>query len=315
MKKCHERGLKWKSPLLDDIKEEWHLWVAQLAELKTLKFPRYVPFNETTKIVIFTDASEIGYGAAAYCHTYEKNTNTYHSNLLCAKSRISPLNRLLTLPQKELSAALIGAELGHFLKEELGLGGSRFRFFSDSQITLWWLVKPPEVLIPFVGNRVEKIQKLGFKFQYVKTKDNPADLTSRPNDVNVLQQDFWQKGPEWLRREEDQWPKQEINFENVNKTLGLRKKNLFTYSAKLAEIEDGSITTSRLHPVNKSQKVDGKEIWPSNDVLLQIGAKDRIPLLDYYSTWRDLRRNTASLFRVIKTWKTKALKSDIDQDK
>ena len=146
MKKCHMSGLKWKDPLPDDIRVEWERWVAQLPELEELQFPRYVPVNDSTLYVIFSDASDVGYGACVYCHTRDESTGSYVSNLLCARSRVAPNNRMLTIPQKEMAACLVAAELGQFVCEELKVDRSRLRFFSDSEICLFQLTKPARVI-------------------------------------------------------------------------------------------------------------------------------------------------------------------------
>ena len=300
MKRCHELAMKWKQELPDELKTNWHQWVQQLPELEHLTFPRYVPLNKSTKIVIFSDASDIGYGAAAYCFTYIKELEKWDSNLLCARSRVAPLNRLLTLPQKELQAALVAAEIGVFLQEELKIASENMIFFSDSEITLWWLTKPPDVLTPFVANRVSKIQGWKFKFQYVSTKENPADICSRACDVSTLKGPFWQKGPKWLRTSQDKWPKQKIDFSKVDRSEGMKKRHLFTYNIV---VDEHPLTTPISHPVNKPKKIGEKLIWPTLDELLKPGAETRIPLEQYYSNYRELIKRTAWLFFVVCKWK------------
>ena len=300
MKRCHELSLKWRQDLPDELLSEWHRWVQQLPELEQLTFPRYVPFNETTKIVIFSDASDVGYGAVAYCYTFSKQTRKWDANILCARSRVAPLNRLLTLPQKELQAALVAAEIGLFLKEELKVPTENMIFFSDSEITLWWLTKPPDVLTPFVANRVSKIQGWNFKFQYVNTKENPADICSRSCDVSVLKGAFWQKGPTWLKLPINQWPKQKIDFSKIDRSDGMKKRHLFTYSNV---VETVSLTSPILHPVNNPKKIGEKEIWPTIEELLKPGAATRISFEKYYSNYRDLIRRTAWIFFTFRKWK------------
>ena len=92
---------------------------------------------------------------------------------MCARARVARSRRLLTIPKKELAACLAAAELGQFLHQELKIDKSRFRFFSDSNICLFQLTKPLNVLTPFVADRVEKIRNWGFHFRIRQHQRKP----------------------------------------------------------------------------------------------------------------------------------------------
>ena len=59
------------------------------------------------------------------------------------------------------------------------------------------------------------------------TNVNPVDLLSRGRRVNHLQLDFiWWNGPEFLQKEEDQWPQTNIEIANIcDNELKCQKKN------------------------------------------------------------------------------------------
>ena len=154
-----------------------------------------MPLSREILIVIFSDASELGYGAAEYCHTFDENEGRWVSHLLCARSRVAPTKRMLTIPKRELPRCLVAAELGQFLHEELHIEKNCMWFFSDSEVCLFQLTKNLSFLTPLTANRVENIQSLGFTFQYVNAGNNPADICSRGCDVLPLNSDFWQHGP------------------------------------------------------------------------------------------------------------------------
>ena len=160
MKDCHLLGMKWSDTLPQELQPRWKRWVEQLQYLGNVHFARYVPLLVGSLIVIFSDASECGYGAVAYCHTFDEKEGKWVSNILCARSRIAPARKMLTIPKKELAGCLVAAELGQFLHEELGVSKDRMRFFCDSEICLFQLTKNPSYLQPFIANRVEKIQAL-----------------------------------------------------------------------------------------------------------------------------------------------------------
>ena len=118
---------------------------------------------------------------------------------------------MLTIPKKELAACVVAAELAQFLHEELGIEKERIHLFSNSMICLFQLTKPLNVLTHSGSNRVEKIRNGGFTFQYVNTKENPADICSRGCDLLALNQDLWHFGPKWLTLPMEKWPKGEVD--------------------------------------------------------------------------------------------------------
>ena len=179
--------------------------------------------------MIFSDGSECGYGAVAYFHTFDEKEGTWVSNILCARSRIAPARKMLTIPMKELAGCLVAAELGQFLHEELEISKDRMHFFCDSEVCLFQLTKNPSYLHPFTANRVEKIQTCGFSFQYVNTCDNPADICSRGCDALTLNPEFWQHGPKWLSLPEEEWPNPKVDLSKIDRMKGIIKKHIFTF--------------------------------------------------------------------------------------
>ena len=296
LKQCHLLKMKWTDPLPEQLQKEWLTWVDQLQHLQKVQYNRYVPLDKSTRIVIFSDASEKGYGAVAYCHT-SKPQGKWQSSILCARSRVAPNNRMLTIPKKELAACVVAAELAQFLHEELGIEKERIHLFSDSMICLFQLTKPLNVLTPFVSNRVEKIRNGGFTFQYVNTKENPADICSRGCELLELNQDLWHFGPKWLSLSIENWPKGEVDFSQVDKTEGFRKTHIFSFLTNV-------LTTPLSHPVNKPRRVGDKKVWPTVKELLGIGKTDRIPFENYYSSYQTLIERTSWIFFVVRKWRS-----------
>ena len=300
MKECHVERLKWQDALPDNLRDEWLKWVQQLKNLDQVQFPRHVPLDESSTIVIFCDTSENGYGAVAYCRT-QIDPKNWESQVLCARARVAPSKRLLTIPKKELAACLTAAELGQFLHEELKIEKSRFRFFSDSNICLFQLTKPLNVLTPFVANRVEKIRNWGFSFEYVNTKENPGDICSRGSDLLDLNSSKWRNGPSWLSKPQEEWPQPQYDFSQIDKSEGFKKQHIFSFQTDV--IQNVSLTTPRFHLVNKARKVGNEEVWPTLDELLGIGQTERIDFEDYYSSYSQLIKRTSWIFFVIRKWK------------
>ena len=70
---------------------------------------------------------------------------------------------------------------------------------------------------PFISNRAAEIQRTAAadSWNYVNTKDSPADLASRGiNPAQLANSQLWWHGPNWLIQDPDQWPKY---FEQIKK--------------------------------------------------------------------------------------------------
>ena len=123
------------TPLPESICETWNQLSRSLDRVTEVKFTRqFIPSTSfETCPHIFVDASVKSYGAAAYI------SNHSQARLVMAKNRVAPL-KVLTLPQLELMAALVGARLASHLLQTIST--SNVTFWSDSQIVLYWLQQP-----------------------------------------------------------------------------------------------------------------------------------------------------------------------------
>ena len=229
MKETHIAGMGWKDKLPEPLIPEWHNWVEMTKKLDLVKYPRYVPHNEDSEIHIFGDASAtMGYGIVVYVRT-EVGRGKFVSNFLYAKSKINP-KKEVTVPRLELMAALLCVETGQFIQRELGVKAEKIFCWSDPEITLWWIKKKPDLLVPFVANRVEKIQHSQYPFSYINTKDNSADIASRGCTPEELMMDQWIKGPWFLQEAKEKWPSYEIDYSKVDPFEGLKRQHVFVYT-------------------------------------------------------------------------------------
>lgn len=176
---------------------------------------------------MLSDASQNAYATCIYLRSTD-NYGNYYVQLLCSKTKVSPLKQL-TIPRLELCACLLGAKLINSVKACLNIE-IPIIMWSDSQIALWWINTEPSSLQTFVSNRVSIIQSLTKieDWKYCSTNNNPADIASR----GVLPKQFmsksshWWTGPDFLRRSSTEWPS--TSFRDTQIKLPELKTNVFT---------------------------------------------------------------------------------------
>jgi hypothetical protein len=141
------------------------------------------------------------------------------SSLIFAKSRVSPTTERkgerLTIVRLELLAALCAARAARFAAKALKI--ENINCFTDSMITLGRIKRGHQNYKIWVARRLEEIETLVRKedWKFCPGKLNPSDLASRGCDTKeLLASQLWWKGPEFIRRPEEQWPKEEhMNLE------------------------------------------------------------------------------------------------------
>ena len=193
LKQTFEENLGWKDKLMGEMLESWQQWLSYLPDLEKVTFPRHVPFTPDTEIRVFGDAAvNMGHGVASYAWPLVGNNGKFETHLLFAKSHINP-KRNITVPRLELVASLFCVQTAEMLHKKLGIAKGKIYCYSDSETALWWLTKPPSALLPFVSNYVQKIIELGYRFNYVSTLANPADVASRGCTPDERLRSLWKK--------------------------------------------------------------------------------------------------------------------------
>jgi hypothetical protein len=165
---------------------------------------------------IFGDASEQGIGIAAYVRV-KNNAGNISTNLAMAKSRVAPL-KTVTVPRLELQAAAMAAHLKWFLEQELTLKLDLTVLWTDSTTMLRYLRNEERRFRIFVANRISQIRAVTEvdQWRHVPTNQNPADIASRGCLVaELVDNKLWKQGPNFLREDEDMWPKNPIDLEHL----------------------------------------------------------------------------------------------------
>lgn len=203
------RNFDWDEPLPPAENELWVKFREELTHIGHITVPRFVcfPTYESLQLHIFGDASDQAYGSCAYVRTVTVDGRC-KIELLKSKSRVAPLKKLV-ISRLELLAGLLSAQMWEIIQENFPITPDKIVFWTDSTIALKWIKGQPHKWNNWVSNRVIKIQDLTniSDWRYVPGELNPADIVSRglwPTELHDNQ--WWFHGPDFLQRQEDQWP-------------------------------------------------------------------------------------------------------------
>ncbi|XP_055622665.1 uncharacterized protein LOC129766187 [Toxorhynchites rutilus septentrionalis] len=182
---------EWDRELPSSLRDQWINYHSNLPALNELSIDRYVllPNSVEIELHLFSNASDIGYGACAYLRSVS-NSGQIKITLLTSKFRIAPLKKQNT-PRLELCGALLSAELYQRIAASLQITFSTV-FWTDSTTVINWLKATPSTRTTIVANRVSKIHHATqhCSWNHIAGLENPAD---------------W-KGPGWLQQEKEHWP-------------------------------------------------------------------------------------------------------------
>ena len=210
------RNLKdrdWDELISDSECERWEKWLQSLEFLKKLRVKRSFQSDQNViryELHHFADASATALGAVSYLRTVDVNMNI-NCYFLLGKSYLAPFG--LTIPRLELSAALTAARLDELLRKELSIEIDESYFWSDSKAVLMSIRNPRKKFPVYVANRLAEIETLSLakSWHYVPSQLNPADEVSRGMSAKrLVEKGKWLTGPEFLCKEQDKWPTEEV---------------------------------------------------------------------------------------------------------
>lgn len=146
------------------------------------------------QLVAFCDASNLAYCSTVYLKL-TRITGESDFYLIASKTKVAPIAKAkrsptceedMTIHRLELMAVLLLSKLVQQVGDQLNVPVDKGLAFSDSQVALCWMAKPPENWKLFVQNRVAKIQSIvPFEcWSYVRSRENPADLGMRQKCVD-----------------------------------------------------------------------------------------------------------------------------------
>ena len=188
-------------------------------------------------MVIFTDGAALAFGAAAYIR-WELASGQFWSRLIMAKGKIAP-KRIVSVPRMELNGAVLGNRVKNFLVKETNLKFEKVYHLVDSSTVLGYVHKECGIFHPYEGIRVAEIQSANTfvdgrleGWAWVSGEQNPADWCTKPRSaLKVANDDFWQSGPDFLRRDEASWPiKFSYKMDRLEGEVSLKKETVFFQS-------------------------------------------------------------------------------------
>lgn len=231
MRETWNREMGWDENIGLDLNSLWEELRKDLTGLKEISFPRscFETESKDLNLHVFCDASPKCYGFVIYISSTKEGPKIFWS-----KGKVSPLKGR-TLPTLELLSVYLAFKcIFQVLDGFLNTKFNNFYIFSDSQITLHWILKGSKAnKIIFVKNRIQDIHKmiislkenynLSSQFHYVKSEENPADLLTRGLSLSnfVKHLPFWSKGPEWLSFSQLYWPEPEWEKSSKNQSFVL----------------------------------------------------------------------------------------------
>ena len=206
--------LGWDDPMPEEIKEQWKRWLDDLPSLGGLQVPRCLQPSKRFEMPVkaqlhhFCDASELGYGSVSYVRF--TNDQRIHCSVVMSKNRLAPIKQQ-TIPRLELCAAVVAANLDRKVTQCIEFELLDSVFWTDSMIVLHYLRNEEKKFQTFVANRVSQILKNteASQWRHVGTHENPADDLSRGLSASeLMNNERWLKGPSFLWKPEEFWPKQ-----------------------------------------------------------------------------------------------------------
>jgi hypothetical protein len=204
----HKR--KWDQPIEHLLCEQWDKFFENLIKLREFEFPRCLKPDDAIgnpMLVIFTDASEMAYGACAYVRWACDGKKQFSAKLIMSKNRIAPRKRM-TIPRLELCGAVLGSQLRKFVTTEMDYEFESVVCLTDSTIVRSQIQKESFGFRTFTGMKLGQIQRNSApqEWLWIPRSVNPADLLTRPTVADADTITYWKEGPDFLKTPFESWP-------------------------------------------------------------------------------------------------------------
>ena len=211
LRETWEKKLDWDDPLPPDLREKWMRFFGCLFQIEDLKFDRSLrPPNSVGKpwLIIFSDGSDLAYGAAAYIRWQLANGDVW-CRLIMAKCKIAPMTKLTT-PQMELNGAVISKRMRKVLEKEMRCQFEKTLHIVDSETVLNMLHKTSTRFKIYEGVRIGEIQTatngIMDSWAWIAGEHNTADILTRGCMPDRLgPESDWYQGPPVIYKPIEMW--------------------------------------------------------------------------------------------------------------
>ena len=203
--------LSWDDPLPEDMRNKWVRFFTLLYEVDINEYPRCLrPENAVGNpwLVILSDGSDVAYGFAAFAR-WELSNGQHECNLIMAKCRIAPLNKVST-PKMELNGAVLSKRGRKMIETEMRYTFDKTVQIVDSKTVLGMINKISTRFDTYYGVRLGEIQSAYdgdvSSWAWVPGEENTADWVTRAKDPSQLgPTSEWWKGPPFMSQPYDEW--------------------------------------------------------------------------------------------------------------
>ena len=158
-------------------------------DFRGVSIPRCSVINKAIKgtgLHTFSYASGYALSAVSYLRI-EYLDEIVQVKFMMRNARVAPIKKM-TFQNIELQAAVYGAQLAQFVREEHDVHVNEKFFWSDSKTVLYWLRNPEIRRGIFVANKLVKIvdESTAHDCNYITLAANPADDGSRGYEVKQM---------------------------------------------------------------------------------------------------------------------------------
>ncbi|XP_053691773.1 uncharacterized protein LOC128740262 [Sabethes cyaneus] len=218
-------GCDWDTKIDTVSFQKWLRLMQMMRSIGSFKLPRSyfgsAKSDEVTdlQLHIFADASETAYGCVAYFRAVVRGEVT--CTLVMSRSKVAPLKQI-SIPRLELLAAVLGARLSRTVVENHNLKIEKVVYWIDASVVLSWIRSDQRRYKQFVGFRIGELLSLTkiSDWRWVPTRLNVADqLTKWGKDPEMHPDSAWVRGPAFLYKTSEEWPKRVLPPANTTEEL------------------------------------------------------------------------------------------------
>ena len=205
LRKVVKETLGWDDQVFPEIRQTWvkNLW--KLHKMQGMKFNRAIIPSDAvdTKLELYVcvDAAEVK--VAGIWGRFLRRNGTYSCQHIIGRALLAASES--TIPKQELESLVIGGNLLWIVKDSLKDWISDYKIFSDSAISVCWLINDAKRLSIFHRNRVNQFRLNcdTTKLFFLRGEFNPSDNGTRSDKVTedcVGPDSSWQNGVDWMNQ-------------------------------------------------------------------------------------------------------------------